>query len=101
MKKIFLFGLLALAGWKGYQHFFTANTAAGGLAFAESRVEPPMPAETQYSAAASTQAFKCDGRTHCSHMTSRAEAEYFIRHCPNTKMDGDHDGVPCESDSRF
>lgn len=45
--------------------------------------------------------FSCDGRQHCSQMTSRAEAEYFINHCPNTKMDGDRDGIPCENDSRF
>lgn len=45
--------------------------------------------------------FSCDGRQHCSQMTSRAEAEYFIRYCPNTKMDGDSDGIPCENDSRF
>jgi cold shock CspA family protein len=45
--------------------------------------------------------FKCDGRQHCSEMRSRAEAEFFIRNCPNTKMDGDHDGIPCENDSRF
>lgn len=45
--------------------------------------------------------FSCDGRQHCSQMTSRAEAEYFIKHCPNTKMDGDRDGIPCENDSRF
>jgi len=41
--------------------------------------------------------FRCDGRTLCSHMTSCAEARYFIQNCPNTKMDGDGDGVPCES----
>ena len=45
--------------------------------------------------------FNCDGRQHCSQMTSRAEAEYFVKNCPNTKMDGDYDGVPCENDSRF
>jgi hypothetical protein len=39
----------------------------------------------------------CDGRTHCSQMRSCAEAKYFLAHCPNTKMDGDDDGVPCES----
>ncbi|MDO7085667.1 cold shock domain-containing protein [Pseudocolwellia sp. AS88] len=43
-----------------------------------------------------TQSFTCDGRQHCSQMRSRAEAEYFIQHCPNTKMDGDRDGIPCE-----
>ena len=47
------------------------------------------------------QTFNCDGRQHCSQMHSRAEAEYFVRNCPNTKMDGDNDGEPCENDSRF
>jgi len=45
--------------------------------------------------------FQCDGRVHCSQMTSLAEAEFFLRNCPNTKMDGDSDGRPCERDSRF
>jgi hypothetical protein len=40
--------------------------------------------------------FQCDGRRHCSQMTSKAEAEYFLTNCPNTKMDGDYDGIPCE-----
>ena len=44
---------------------------------------------------------QCDGRQYCGQMTSRAEAEYFVKNCPNTKMDGDGDGVPCENDSRF
>ncbi|AFL74634.1 cold shock domain-containing protein [Thiocystis violascens] len=46
--------------------------------------------------AVSAQTFQCDGRTHCSQMTSCAEAEYFLRHCPDTRMDGNHDGEPCE-----
>jgi cold shock CspA family protein len=40
--------------------------------------------------------FKCDGRTHCSQMTSCEEATYFLQNCPNTQMDGNHDGEPCE-----
>ena len=40
--------------------------------------------------------YKCDGRQHCSQMNSYEEAQYFIRYCPNTKMDGDNDGIPCE-----
>ena len=40
--------------------------------------------------------FSCDGRTHCSQMRSYEEAVYFLRHCPNVKMDGNNDGVPCE-----
>ncbi len=41
--------------------------------------------------------FSCDGRTMCSQMTSCEEATFFIRNCPNTQMDGDNDGKPCES----
>lgn len=41
--------------------------------------------------------FKCDGRQHCSQMRSRAEAEFFLRNCPDPKMDGDYDGKPCEN----
>jgi len=48
-----------------------------------------------------TQNFTCDGRQHCSQMNSRAEAVFFINNCPNTKMDGDRDGDPCERDTRF
>lgn len=40
--------------------------------------------------------FSCDGRKHCSQMTSCAEATYFTNNCPNTKMDGNNDGIPCE-----
>ena len=35
-------------------------------------------------------------RTHCSQMTSCAEATFFLRNCPNVQMDGNNDGVPCE-----
>ncbi len=40
--------------------------------------------------------YSCDGRTHCSQMTSCAEATFFLRNCQNVEMDGDHDGEPCE-----
>ncbi|ATC86532.1 MULTISPECIES: cold shock domain-containing protein [Pseudoalteromonas] len=49
----------------------------------------------------STHNFTCDGRQHCSQMSSRAEAVFFINNCPNTIMDGDGDGKLCERDSRF
>ncbi|WP_165721915.1 MULTISPECIES: cold shock domain-containing protein [unclassified Pseudoalteromonas] len=49
----------------------------------------------------SMQNFTCDGRQYCTEMRSREEAVFFINNCPNTKMDGDEDGDPCENDSRF
>lgn len=40
---------------------------------------------------------QCDGRQHCSQMTSCEEATWFLQNCPNTKMDGEGDGIPCEN----
>ena len=40
--------------------------------------------------------FRCDGRQHCSQMTSCAEAKFFLKNCPDPRMDGNNDGVPCE-----
>lgn len=45
--------------------------------------------------------YRCDSRVHCSQMNSREEARWFVRNCPGTKMDGNNDGEPCESDSRW
>ena len=45
---------------------------------------------------ATSQSYNCDGRTHCSQMTSCEEATFFIRNCPGVEMDGNNDGVPCE-----
>lgn len=56
---------------------------------------PAVPAASSFPAAAS-EAYRCDGRTHCSQMTSCAEARYFLNHCPNVQMDGNGDGEPCE-----
>jgi len=44
----------------------------------------------------SVPSFRCDGRQHCSQMTSCDEAKFFLKNCPDPRMDGDHDGIPCE-----
>lgn len=78
-----------------------AIVAVGAYAYTHytKRVTTVAPADS-YSAAEPKSApsrFSCDGRTMCSQMTSCAEATYFIRNCPNTRMDGNNDGAPCES----
>jgi endonuclease YncB( thermonuclease family) len=50
------------------------------------------PAVTLAAAAAP----RCDGRQYCRQMTSCAEATWFLKNCPDMKMDGNRDGVPCE-----
>lgn len=42
-------------------------------------------------------AYACDGRHLCRQMRSCEEAYYFLRTCGVSRLDGDHDGIPCES----
>lgn len=84
---------LAILGLLGYQHFEPH--------FAGAEVERPGSATAHANPTAEhdegAETFRCDGRTHCSQMRSCAEAKYFLRNCPGTQMDGNYDGVPCES----
>ncbi len=45
----------------------------------------------------SFQHFECSGKQKCSEMTSCEEATFYLKNCPNAEMDGDGDGIPCES----
>lgn len=91
MRNIVLLVIVAILGWQGYQHFVLRSAASTAANEPAGSVLPAaaLPPEPSVS-------FKCDGRTHCSQMTSCAEATFFLRNCPGVKMDGNNDGVPCE-----
>jgi cold shock CspA family protein len=76
-----------------------AAIGAYGYSRFAKQVAPPVDAgpDALMQSASTSAHFSCDGRTMCAQMTSCAEAKYFIRNCPNTQMDGDGDGEPCES----
>ena len=40
---------------------------------------------------------RCGAKRHCSQMTSCGEALYYLRRCRVQSLDGNRDGVPCES----
>ena len=40
--------------------------------------------------------YECNGRHYCSEMASCEEAQWVLNNCPDPRMDGDHDGIPCE-----
>lgn len=69
-----------------------AATTAPAAAPTAPKAASPAPATPVATSAART----CDGRIHCSQMRSCEEATWFLKNCPNTKMDGNKDGVPCE-----
>ena len=72
------------------------------LVFGYSKLQPsfkpsivPKPRRVQQTITEST--FSCEGKHYCNEMHSCAEATYYLNTCPNTEMDGDNDGVACES----
>jgi cold shock CspA family protein len=40
--------------------------------------------------------YSCQGKQHCNQMSSCKEARFYLKNCPNVKIDGDGDGIPCE-----
>jgi hypothetical protein len=98
MRKLLLLVVVALVAWSYYQKEDQKSPVVGQ---SQSVLTERSAAYGEESIADTVSEFQCDSRQYCSQMRSRAEAEYFIRDCPNNKMDGDHDGHPCENDSRF
>lgn len=41
--------------------------------------------------------YSCGSKTKCGQMTSCSEANHYLNNCGLTRLDRDHDGVPCES----
>ncbi len=80
---------LGLAAVGMYSYLHLSRTAPGEDAPAD------LPAYEELREEAPK--YSCDGRTRCPEMRSCEEATFFIRNCPNTQMDGDGDGIPCES----
>jgi cold shock CspA family protein len=82
--------LVAGVGWFGYTRYAermeTMPTARQSLMSPARTAAPEIPSPP----------FHCDGRKHCSQMSSCSEAKMFLRNCPGMEMDGDNDGIPCE-----
>ena len=81
--------VVATTGWRSLQGALFARPAAPAAPVAARAV----PSAVQPRAAP---AFRCSGKRYCSEMRSCAEARFYLKHCPGTLSDGDHDGIPCE-----
>ena len=92
MQRMIVLVLIAFLGWYGYGKY-KEHAAVRGQAISTSDAPAPL-LKRDASTAEST--YRCDGRTYCSQMTSCAEATFFLKNCPGTKMDGNNDGIPCE-----
>lgn len=97
MKKIIILLIFGVIAWKGYGKYENhGDASASEEAIAISEVIPER--EPERAVPAIPISYQCDGRTHCSQMTSCEEATFFLRNCPGVKMDGGKsNGIPCES----
>ncbi len=96
MKKLLIgligMGIVIIISIRAWIHFFPVEP----ILYVEQTTAPtPVPVKPKPKPKPRP-LFKCDGRQHCSQMKSYDEAKYFNDYCPNTKMDGDGDGIPCE-----
>jgi len=90
MKKIIILLIVAAIGWQAYGKYQKQTISPLAAIMGEATTTASR------SGAPSNSNFRCDGRIHCSQMTSCEEATWFLRNCPGTKMDGNNDGTPCE-----
>ena len=89
---------IVIFGFKQYQEFNEAPAIDEVPVLTNEDIQPMPMYETKVrTQATATPSFQCEaGKTHCSHMSSCDEATFYIQNCPNTQMDGDGDGIPCE-----
>ena len=86
MRKLLVIVALGAAAWFWRHHDTPPMSQPTPAPVGLDRFHPPE----------EEKAFACDGRTSCSQMTSCDEATFFLQHCPDVKMDGERDGIPCE-----
>ena len=92
---------------KSQQHFYRIATfiliiiaiIAGGIYY-KKQSRPGHSSSSSSSRSSSSSSFAqytCQGKTRCTQMTSCAEATFYLKNCPGVEIDGDGDGIPCES----
>lgn len=94
MRKLLVTLVIGVIAWQAWGAYQTRNADEQLLDDSESSVTAQL--LDQEAASDTRSPYQCDGRTHCSEMTSCEEAEFFLANCPGVKMDGGGDGVPCE-----
>ena len=58
---------------------------------------PAAPTAASAPTAATSGGFTCAGKRYCREMTSCEEANFYLNTCGVRSLDGNHDGVPCET----
>ena len=84
--------------WEIERNRRIAMIQGNGNPYVSTEELPSVPALTPPSSALEPlQEFSCETRMNCSQMTSCEEAYFHLLQCGNSRLDGNSDGVPCES----
>ena len=94
MRKLLISLVIGVIAWQAWGAYQTRMGDEELLDDSEESVTAQL--LDQEAASDKLSPYQCDGRTHCSEMTSCEEAEFVLANCPDVKMDGGGDGVPCE-----
>ena len=86
--KVIPFALVISLGSVAYNKFVASNNV---------HEEPTTSTSSYATKQGNRNNYSCAGKVYCSEMTSCDEAKFYQNNCPGTKMDGDGDGIPCES----
>ena len=77
--------------WQGLMSKITSL-----FSFSKAKAEIPVAPNPVISNTLPKPIFTCKGKTRCTEMTSCEEAKFYLKNCPNVKLDGDKNGIPCE-----
>ncbi len=100
-RSVIAIGLLIALGAYGWQRYTARRHVIQETPAAEVHVMPASPASSrlladQLAPGSGASAFRCEGKTTCTQMTSCEEAKFYLKNCPGVTIDGDGDGIPCE-----
>ena len=87
--------LLILAALAFYAYGRYTNRVKQIEAPALTAVQSPAPVSLFEGMPPAAARFTCDGRSHCSQMTSCKEAKLFLKNCPSTEPGWASVGVLC------
>jgi endonuclease YncB( thermonuclease family) len=73
------------------------RAAQRGSSSGQASTAPATTTAPQRSTPAASSGFTCGAKRYCREMTSCAEARFYLGQCGLSRLDGDRDGVPCET----
>ncbi len=77
--------------WQG-----VVNKISSLFSFANWGADTKPKANAVASTEKPTSVYTCQGKTRCPEMTSCEEAKFYQKNCPNVKLNGDKNGIPCK-----